>query len=651
MKFLTFIGWIVILIVMLNLRGMEFFTFIGGIVIFIFIFNLRGRVKKLEQLKKDGATQRATESSYQPKSQQFKVQQPTTPDSLLDYIKRQIKQGVDREKIKNSLVADGWQLPDVESVISSIPLEAPLNQPSTALTQAEQNWFDKFTDWLKEDWLLKLGALLLLIGFGWFTTYAFLNNWIGPMGRIALGIVAGVFFLLIGWWRIRQYIYQGGIFLVLGSTTILLTIFVARTVYDFFTPLSALLVMFLSTAFVALASVKYNSRTLSLLSLVLACVVPFFTKTPGTDHIGLFAYLFVVVLGAIWIVALTGQRRLTLAALVIVSLYSAPHLLLSGLFPLVDTSILLLFAYAFAAVFFLTNTAGILKLKGREILPDLVAAAGNGLFLLAWIMMAAQDEWKSLIISAWMVVFAVGAFLIFKATQRREPFYVYAGVGIAMLAAATSAELEGATLTIAYIIESGIIALIAYAVLRDIKIAERISLILAGSVVLSIGSIASSAWATSVFHKDFFVLLILGLTFFGLGLFFLRHVREVAEEEPKQINAILLIIGSLYFYILLWLSLRAAFQNDNIAITISLVVYIIIGLIAYFYGLLNNKKSLRLYGGALIIFVVGRLLLVDVWKMEIAGRIVTFFLIGALLVSTAFFGKKKKKLDVPNSTQ
>ena len=651
MRFLTFIGWIVIFIVMLTLRDVEFFIFMGGIVIFIFIFNLRGRVKKLEQLKKDGTTQRATEPSYQPKSQQFKVQQPATPDSLLDYIKRQIKQGVDREKIKNSLVADGWQLSDIESAFSSITPEAPLSQPSAAFTQAEPNWFDKFTDWLKEDWLLKLGALLLLIGFGWFTTYAFLNNWIGPMGRIAFGIVAGVFFLLIGWWRIRQYIYQGGIFLVLGSTTILLTIFAARAVYDFFTPLSALLVMFLSTAFVALASVKYNSRALSLLSLVLACIVPFFTKTPGTDHVGLFAYLFVVVLGAIWIVALTGQRTLTLAALVIVSLYSAPHLLLPDLFPLVDTSILLLFAYAFAAVFFLTNTAGILKLKGREILPDLVAAAGNGLFLLAWIMMAAQDEWKSLIISAWMVVFAVGAFLIFKATQRREPFYVYAGVGIAMLAAATSAELEGATLTIAYIIESGIIALIAYAVLRDIKIAERISLILAGSVVLSIGSIASSAWATSVFHKDFFVLLILGLTFFGLGLFFLRHVREVAEEEPKQINTILLIIGSLYFYILLWLSLRAAFQDDNIAVTISLVVYTIIGLIAYFYGLLNDKKSLRLYGGVLIMFVVGRLLLIDVWKMEIAGRIITFFLIGALLVSTAFLGKKKKKLDVPDNTQ
>ena len=136
--------------------------------------------------------------------------------------------------------------------------------------------------------------------------------------RVALGIVAGALFILLGWWRIKKYINQGGIFLVLGSTTILLTIFAAREIYDFFTPFSALVVMFLSTAFVALASVKYNNRARSLLSLTLAGIAPLLTKAPETDHIGLFAYLFVVILGVIWIVALTGQRKLTAVSLIII---------------------------------------------------------------------------------------------------------------------------------------------------------------------------------------------------------------------------------------------------------------------------------------------------------------------------------------------
>ena len=142
-------------------------------------------------------------------------------------------------------------------------------------------------------------------------------------------------------------------------------------------------------------------------------------------------------------------------------------------------------------------------------------------------------------------------------------------------------------------------------------------------------------------NSDFFVLLILSVTFFGLGFVFSRSVLNTEEQKRKQLSTVLYIVGSIYAYVLLWLSLHAALTNDNSAVMVALVVYIIIGLVCYFSGLTRNRKVLRLYGSALIGFVVGRLLLVDIWKMELAIRIVLFFLIGALLVSTAFLGKKE----------
>lgn len=620
---------------------MGFITFIGGIIILVVLLNLRSRVQRLEQIVKGNANQSAPETNQQLQPQQIKTQQSTTTiGPLLEYIEKQIRQGVTKEKITEAVLAAGWKKTDINNAFNSLSASGQLNQPSSTTSAIGPNAIDAFVDWLKEDWMLKLGALLLLIGFGWLTTYAFLNNWIGPMGRISLGIVAGVIFIILGWWRINRYLHQGGIFLVLGSTIVLLTIFAAREIYDFFTPLSALIVMFLSTTFVALASVKYRSQSLALASLILAGLAPLLTNSPTNNYTALFSYLLVITLGTIWIVVLTGKRDLTAAAIILITFYSLPHFF--G-FTSFDQGILLLFAYAFATIFFLTNTVGILKLKGKEIVSDLVTATGNGLLLLAWIMTAAQDEWKSLIIATWMIVFAVGAFIIFKITQRREPFYVYAGIGIAMLAAATAAELNGAALTVAYTIESAIIALITYLVLKDITIAERISLLMIGPVILAFNSIASRAWFSSVLHKDFFVLLILALTLLALGWFFLPYVRQTQDREPKQLNATLLIAGSVYVYVLLWLSLHAKLQNNNTAVMIALVIYTIIGLITYFYGSLNQKNSLRLYGGVIIGFVVGRLLLVDVWRMELAGRIVTFFLVGALLVSTAFFGKKNKK--------
>src|SRR3989338_7209454 len=124
----------------------------------------------------------------------------------------------------------------------------------------------------------------------------------------------------ISW--IKEYLNQGGVFLVLGSTTILLTIFAAREIYGFFTPFSALSVMFLSTAFVAFVSVMYKSRSLAIASLVLAGIAPLLTDAPSTNYVQLFSYLFVVILGAIWIVALTGRRELTTVALLLIAVYS-----------------------------------------------------------------------------------------------------------------------------------------------------------------------------------------------------------------------------------------------------------------------------------------------------------------------------------------
>jgi len=186
--------------------------------------------------------------------------------------------------------------------------------------------------------------------------------------------------------------------------------------------------------------------------------------------------------------------------------------------------------------------------------------------------------------------------------------------------------------------------LITYLLLRKAEFVKRISLLFIGPVLLSFPSIVSFYWQGNeiVFHAHFFVLLVLGLTLLGLGAFFWGRFRQSGDQALGRLGSTLLIIGSVYAYVLLWLSLKAGLANDYTAVIISLVVYTMIGLIAYIYGLSIGRRGLTIYGGTLVGFVVGRLLLVDVWKMALSYRIITFFLIGALLISTAFLGKKKQ---------
>ena len=456
---------------------------------------------------------------------------------LIDFIKKQIIKGISKEFLKNKLLQYGWNESEIEKAYSLATIQIQ-NSVSKFTTNQEKvlKQYNSFINYLKEDWILKLGALLLLIGFGWFIRYAFLHDWIGKQGRIAFGLIVGTLIMFWGWHRIKNYINQGSVLLVLGSTIILMTIFAARMIYDFFTPSSALMLMFLSTAFVALASVKYRNERLSVLSLLLAAIAPLLTNAPEPNAIGLFSYLLAIILGASWIVLITGHRSLISFALLIVFIYSLPYLLSDSFQSLSNINLLqklLLFAYGFGSLFFLVSIMGFLRFKDKPNLYDLITAAGNGLFLLSWIQKVVAPEWKVLIISAWTIVFALGAFFIFKLTRRQGLFYIYAGVSCLFLAIATYIQLATSLgiLTIAYTIESGIIIILTYLLFKDISLTMKISWIFIGPVLLSFENIFAIQWKYLVIHEHFFALLVLALTFIGLGLFFHGRLQSIDNKN------------------------------------------------------------------------------------------------------------------------
>jgi uncharacterized membrane protein len=500
---------------------------------------------------------------------------------------------------------------------------------------------DKFIEWLKDDWMLKLGGLLLLIGFGWFTTYAFMNDWVGPNGRIIIGLLAGVLVLALGTWRIRQYINQGGVFLVIGSAIVLITVFAAQTYYNMFTTVVALGLMFLSAAYVSLVSYKYNSFAVAMSGLVLAFAAPILAGDVDNE-ISVFSYLMVVVLGTVWLVSLRKNwGALVLASVVFVLLYSLPHFgfLAGG----VDQG-LLYFAYAFGLIFFVSSVVNILRSGAEGLASFLWTAIINAIFVLAWIFAGVSEEWQSLVIALWMLVFAVGAFILFLQTKINTVFFVYAGVAVAYLASATAVELDGPALTFAFIVEFAVLPILINIITKNIKVAATSSLLLILPFILSLESWSEYPYniGAKVFNEDFFVLLSMSIAMMVVGYYF-KNRKGTTVESAINADNVLLISGSVYLYALIWNMLgNALYDAPEAAITVSLIFLTIAGLIKYFYGISAGSRTLRNYGGTMLGFVVLRLLFVDVWDMDIAPRIVVFFLVGLLLVSTAFISRKIK---------
>lgn len=534
------------------------------------------------------------------------------------------------------------------AIIPSVPVAAPTTFaptiPPSALTftpipPAPTSVVSEhaFIDWLKKDFLVKLGALLLLIAFGWFVSYAFTNNWIGPVGRIGLGLAAGVAFLAFGYIRVVTQPHQGAIFAAFGSAVVLLTTFAARELYGFFNPAIALGIMFVSVVAVAFLAVREKRESLALAGLVLGLVAPFLTNSPEPSELMFFSYVTVVVLGSIWVAYRIKADILLLVTYIMVALYSLPFIF-SGK----DAHITIFFGFLFTIIFFVTNMKTILSRVETNIHPvDLITAIGTGLYIAGWIESGTIINFKVLLYIAWALVFTLGAFVVYRETRNRVPFYVYGGVALGLLAAATAHQFSGPALTIAYTVEVAVLVVLAALLMRDRKIVERLCLLFTGPILLSLEALVAPEWSNGILHAPFFSLLVLTLMLLTAGLI-VRSTVESSKEEEQLASAGLLGIGALYAMSLVWLMTHAVMTFD-FATMISLLIYTIIGIALYVYGVTSFNKRMQMFGAAIIGGVVLRLLLVEVWQMELTGRILTFFAVGILLISTAFI----KKLQTP----
>ena len=499
---------------------------------------------------------------------------------------------------------------------------APIPEPS----------FD-LVSWFKQDALLKLGALLLIIAFGWFVSYAFANNWIGPVGRITLGLFAGVAFMGFGVWRSYAFKHQGAVFAVLGSTVVLLTVYAARHAYDFFTPATALGIMFLSVVFIAYLSVVHKNEKLAVAGLVLGAVAPLLTNAPEPSAIALFSYLTVLVLGSIWVTALLRADGLLFTAFVTVILYSLPFF--TGMENSADTPIIMLFGFFFTVVFFITNNIGIIRTSDTNTKPvSLYIAVGSGLYVTSWIYFGMVDHLQGLTFLAWAMVFATGAFLIFARTQKTMPFYIYGTVAIGLLGAATAEFFSGPLLTIMYILEVATLVLLTNRFVEKDSVTTSSAFLFVLPIILSAEHVVSWNWDDGFMHASALVLLFVTNALLITGLMLISHT----SVTRKSTGTTLVTLGSIYLCLMIWLVTHSVLADD-FATTVSLFVYTVWGIAAYVMGVSYNSSNLKLGGAVLIGAVIVRLLVIDVWQMALSGRIITFFVIGTLLVSTAFLKK------------
>ncbi len=521
-------------------------------------------------------------------------------------------------------------------VVDEDSVMATVKQKSEVL---EDSWVGQLFKWLAEDWLMKLGALLLILSFSWFVTYAFAGNWIGPMGRISIGMLAGVGVLFFGDFLMQKKRVAGEVLVVTGMAILILSIFSGNFFYDFF-GFAGLGMMSLVVALVAVIAVMRDSKSLAVSSFLAAVLLPLFIGKLDSQWLFYLAYFLAVDLAVLLVVVMKKWRALVILSFIMTAIYAS--ILFDSRYIVEDKMFYVwLFMGFYYTFFLLSNVVSVLK-KAFVRTGDVVLAGFNSLLILAWVLEYVPEEWQVMTLSALALLsFFCVHFLLQNSKVARNISLIYGALAFLFVGVATGLQLDGEAMVIAFSLESFVAVLLVAVVLKDRKLAAYTGLLHLMPVLMAFKALDAFAWRSyeTLLNKDFFIVLVEIVSLFATYTL----LRKMDDKKGKVffLEMAQVVVASIFSIGLLWQSLHVLIETDSVARGVALVILTIIGVSIFFYSLSEDKRNLHIASAMLLGAVVLRLLFVEVWEMSLVARVVTFLAVGILLIITAFISKRK----------
>src|SRR5437879_4529723 len=160
-------------------------------------------------------------------------------------------------------------LPDLQATVPRPAESIPRSQGVAELAASEESFAQRYSRMRRgsgeevvslerkigQDWLNRIGIIAILIGVSYFLKYAFENNWIGPSGRVTIGLLAGIA-LVIWSEKLRSLGHKAFSFSLkaVGIGTLYLSLWGAFQIYRLIPATAAFLAMIMVTgATIALA--------------------------------------------------------------------------------------------------------------------------------------------------------------------------------------------------------------------------------------------------------------------------------------------------------------------------------------------------------------------------------------------------------------
>ena len=523
-------------------------------------------------------------------------------------------------------------------------LSSPMSRGRMTSDAGEGN----FEEVVAGRWLNYVGILALLFAVTFFLKYAFDNNWVGPRGRVGIGLLAGS--ILYPWSQhllTRGYKYFSEGIAGLGAAVLYLSLWAGWHYYHIFPQGTAFALMIVVTAVTLVVAVGRNSERIAFLALVGGVITPMLVSTGENHEVSLFTYLVILGAGVLGIAWVRDWKSLPPVQFLATLVY------FWGWYSEFYRPRELEITVVFATVFFILFAAlPVVRSRRDGELSGLEAAIVliNSLAYLAALhqMLWPENRWALTVAALALAAVHLAAERMLpenRGTEVRLARILYAGLALTFVTLAIPIRLDGRWVTIAWAMQGAVLIWsglrVQFAAMRWAGLA--LFVIVAGRLALI--SIPADAFLFNARFTTFAICVIC----MALSCYFAATSDEELGEQESAAFMVTAIVANILAIAAFSMEVWDVFGRmpslgidrghaQELALSMLWLVWAL-GLLGA--GFWKKSQAIRWQALVLLGVVIVKVFLFDLSFLEKFYRIVSFLLLGLALMLISFYYQRQ----------
>ncbi len=497
-------------------------------------------------------------------------------------------------------------------------------------------------------WFNRIGIIALLFAVSYFLKLAFDNNWIGPAGRVTIGILLGALMLPWSQWLLsRGYTYFAEGIAGLGEATLFVSVWAGCQYYTLFSRGAGFAALVFVTIIMAALALWRNSSRIAFLSLLGGLLTPALVSSGKNEQLVLFSYLLCLGAAALFIIWRRNWQLLLPLAFVGTQLYFwqwyDAFYTRSGF--LESTLIFATLFFLLFAILPIARALQRLELRAMDLFLAFSNALAYGVSL--YVFLWPDDRWPlTLIFLALSAAHLLVASLLPEspAPAIALPRGLYTFLAVSFFTFAIPIRLEHNAITLAFAIEGAALVWIGFRTLSGLL--RPTGYLLLGITAFRLLDQPPPAHAF-LFNERFgsYLLLVVCL---GFSLWSARD-SSASEKSSRQAESAFLAVATNFFALIaLSLEFWDYFGRASSALDHALAQHLALSILWTCYaglllllGIQRHSPLLRWQALVLLGIVVAKVFLFDLSFLARVYRILSFFILGSVLLAVSFFYQRK----------